>query len=231
MTGTFTELVLAIALFFVAHSVPSIRPLRARLVEALGENGYIGIYTMVSVSATFWIIVAATQAPYVELWPMSPASLWAPNILMPISAWFLLAGLTTPNAMSIRIRAHEFDPAKPGIIAVTRHPILGAIALWGISHMAPNGDVGSVILFGLASGFCFFGCVVLDVRRRREFGPEGWAMLAGGTSVIPFAAILTGRTAMPWRDAFGWRLAATAAVYLLVISLHEPILKVSPFPL
>lgn len=231
MTGTFTELVLAIALFFVAHSVPSIRPLRARLVEVLGERGYLGIYAMVSVSATFWIIVAATQVPYVEIWPMSPAGLWVPNVAMPVAVWLLVTGLTTPNAMSIRIRAASFDPARPGVIAVTRHPILWSIALWGISHMVPNGDVGSLVLFGLATAFCFFGCVVLDVRWRREYGPEGWAKLAGGTSVIPFVAILAGRAGMPWRDIVGWRLAATVLAYLVLINLHAPILRVSPFPL
>jgi uncharacterized membrane protein len=71
---------------------------------------------------------------------------------------------------------------------------------------------------------------VLDVRRRRELGPETWSALSATTSSIPFAAILTGRAAMPWRDVVGWRLAAAAPVYVTLISLHEPILWVSPFP-
>ncbi|MBM3513050.1 MAG: NnrU family protein [Alphaproteobacteria bacterium] len=230
MTGTLTELVVAILLFIVTHSVPSIRPLRARLVDMLGESGYLSVYAMVSVSATFWISVAATQVPYVEVWPMTVAATWVPNLLMPVSGWLPISGLTTANAMSIRIRADEFDPARPGVVAITRHPILWAIALWGLSHMAPNGDMGSLVLFGMASGFCFVGCVVLDVRRRREYGPEKWAQLSGATSVVSFAAILAGRAGFPWREALGWRLAATILAYVLLISLHQPVLRVSPFP-
>lgn len=230
MTGTFTELVCAIALFIAAHSIPSIRPIRSRLVRALGEGGYLGVYSMVSVSVTFWIIAAAVAVPYVEVWPMTIEAIWLTNVLMPISIWLLILGLTTANAMSIRVRPHQYDPRHPGGVAITRHPILLAIALWGIGHMAVNGGVGAVVLFGIATAFCFFGCIVLDVRRRREFGETEWRRLAGRTSVIPFAAIAAGQRSMPWRDVFGWRLLAALALYLALLSLHEPVIRVSPLP-
>ena len=230
MTGTFTELGLALLLFIGAHSLPSVRPLRAYLADQLGESGYLWIYSMVSVSCTFWIVVAAIAAPPLELWPMTVAGMWVTDAAMVLSTWLLMIGLTSPNPLSIRVQAAAYDPADPGAAAVTRHPILWSIAVWGLAHLAANGDGGSALLFAGSAAYCMAGATVLDARRRREMGESEWRRLAAPTSFVPFAAILSGRSGMPWRAVCGWRLVAAAAVYVLALQLHRLVLGVSPLP-
>ena len=70
----------------------------------------------------------------------------------------------------------RFDPARPGIVRLTRHPMLFALALWAIGHLVPNGDLAHVILFGSFAGFALMGGALIDRRKRRVMG-EGWARL------------------------------------------------------
>jgi hypothetical protein len=93
--------------------------------------------------------VSAGRAPYVELWPALAWQRWLPNLAMP--AAFVLAacgmGAAQPFTLGGR-RADRFDPAEPGLAAVTRHPLLLALALWSGAHLAANGDLAHVVVFG-----------------------------------------------------------------------------------
>jgi uncharacterized membrane protein len=230
VTAGFGELAVALALFFASHSLPAIRPVRAGLVAAIGERGFLLIYSAVATLATVWVIVAALNAPGIELWPMTVAGMWVTVVTMAFAALFLAWGLTAANPLSIKIRPRAFDPNKPGVIAVTRHPILWSFVLWGLGHLASNGDVGTVILFGMLGGFGLIGTLILDARRKRELGLAAWQAAAGRTSSVPFAAILRGRTAMPWRALASWPTAAGIVVYVAAMLAHHSVIGVSPLP-
>ncbi|MCB2107556.1 MAG: NnrU family protein [Rhodobacteraceae bacterium] len=229
MTGTFTDLWIAIALFFVTHSLPSLRKIRARLVAAVGERTYTIAYSCFSVGSTAWMIVAAIHAPYLELWPMTVPAMWATATIMALAGLLLVVGLTTPNSLSIHVWPKKFDATRPGALVVTRHPVLWALGLWALGHLVSNGDAGTAILFGLGGAFALLGCLILDIRRRREFGIEPWRQMTAATSIIPFWGIVTGKAAMPWR-ALSWRAALTAVLYAVLIWLHQPVIGVSPLP-
>src|SRR5258707_593632 len=60
-------LALATVVFLVTHYVSS-TPLRSGLVAMLGENIYLGLYTLVSLATLGWMIWAYVKAPYERLW-------------------------------------------------------------------------------------------------------------------------------------------------------------------
>jgi uncharacterized membrane protein len=228
--GGWGELIAAFAVFFASHSLPSRPPLKRWLRDGLGA-AYTSVYSAVSLAALAWLIVAAGRAPYVEIWPFAPWQLWVPNVAMPFVCLLIAFGAGARNPFSILPRgADGFDPREPGIAGITRHPLLWAITLWALAHLAPNGDLAHLILFGLFGAFGLIGMAAIDGRRRREWGRDVWARRAAGTSFLPFAAILSGRY-RPALPRMNWpRLAAALLIYLSLFLSHAPVIGVSPMP-
>jgi uncharacterized membrane protein len=168
------------------------------------------------VLALAWLFAATFMLDFVPLWDPAPWQAWAPLLLTPIGLVFLLAGLASPNPASITLRRP--DNARPGAItAITRHPVLWGFALWAGSHLLPNGDLRSLLLFGSLLAFALLGMVTGDRRARRALG-EQWPAIAGSTSVIPFAAILAGRASLRLDPPLllGLLIAAALTAWLLL---------------
>jgi uncharacterized membrane protein len=108
-----------------------------------------------------------------------------------------------------------------GIVRITRHPFLWGVALWAIVHLIVNGDLASFILFGSLLALALGGTVSIDAKRRRVF-PDQWAQFASATSIVPFAAIITGRNRLgPALPEIGlWRPLAAIVVYAVSFYLH-----------
>ncbi|MCB9949059.1 MAG: NnrU family protein [Rhodospirillaceae bacterium] len=223
------EFAVALGLFLAAHVVPTRPALRRRLAGTLGERVYLGLYSLLSILLLGWVIFAAIRAPYVELWPPAPWQAIVSLAMMPLSLALLGAAVVQPNPLSVATARGAFDTVRPGIVAVTRHPLLWGFALWGVAHLPPNGDVVSVVLFGAMTAFAGLGMWAVERRRRRELGPSRWAELAGATSVMPFAALANGRAGLP-RDLRCWLgIAAGLGVYaLLVLGGHVWLFGVDP---
>ena len=143
------DLLTTIAIFILAHMVPAVAPLRRALVSLLGRRTYIVGFSLISLGLLGWVGVAYFEAPYVELWAQEPWMRWAPVVLMAPACIFLVAVFTHPNPLSVALRSQPFDPSRPGIVAVTRHPLLWALVLWASGHAVVNGDAASLIVFGL----------------------------------------------------------------------------------
>lgn len=229
MTGSFEAFGLAIATFFITHSLPAVRPLRRLAVEVVGERAYLVLYSILSLAALVWVVAAAVDAPPVPIWSYQSWSTWVPTILMAPACVLLVCGVSTPNPLSIG-RPSGFDPKTPGIVAVTRHPVLWGFVLWSVSHLFPNGDLAVATMFALFSVFGVAGMPLIDFKRRREMGTQEWRALAGRFSTMPFAAISAGRTRLRWRDIGCWRLLAGAALYAALIALHAWIIGPWPLP-
>jgi uncharacterized membrane protein len=122
---------------------------------------------------------------------------------------------------------HAPDPA-PGILKVTRHPIMWAIALWALSHLMTRNDLASLILFGSLAGLALIGMSLMDRRRAERLGPL-WGTFALTTSVIPFQAALEGRTRVSLREIGWWRIALGLALYAAFLGIHEFVIGVPPW--
>jgi uncharacterized membrane protein len=148
---------------------------------------------------------------------------------MPVVILLLALAIGAPNPLSFGgSGTASFDPARPGVIAVSRHPLLLALALWALAHLAPNGDLAHLVLFGLFAGFAVLGMAIIDRRKRRQFGEADWGRLAARTRWLA----LPDRASMSpvARRSLALRLAAGIFVYAALFWLHAPLIGVSPSP-
>lgn len=227
-----TQLLVAVAVFLITHLVPGMPRLRGALVAGMGRRGYLVGYSALSLLVLAWVGHAYVQAPYVPLWDYEPRLAWVPAVVMYPAILLLVGGLASPNPLSMSLSRGRFDPARPGIASVVRHPVPWALALWAAAHMAANGDVAAWILFGLLLLLSIGGMAALDARKRRTLGEDEWRRLAARTSAWPFQAWLTGR-ARPYFAVTGRTvmvMVVGTALYKVVLMLHQPVIGVSPWP-
>lgn len=223
------EFLTAIAVFVLAHAIPPARPVRTRLVVWLGRTPYLVLYSLVSIALFVWVIVAARRAPYWPLWDPAPWQALVPVLAMPLAAWLLLAGLAEANPFSISLRACDPDTEPGPAAAVTRHPVVWAFLLWAASHIPPNGDAVSLILFGGMALLAIAGLGILDRRARGRMGEALWKRRAATTSLVPFAAVLAGpaRIALSPRLLISIAIAMTFYLWFLLLG-HQYVFGVDP---
>lgn len=210
----------ALAVFVVAHVIPALPPVRRWLLARLGEGGFLAAYSLLSLLLFTLLLRATLAAPYLPVWPPARFTYVFPLVGVPVALVLLGAGAVGRNSLSVAFVPGPHDPARPGAVALTRHPILWGLALWGLAHVPPNGHVVGLVLFGGLGGFALLGLAMVERRRRRVLG-EGWAVLAAGTSFLPFAALLTGRARWP-RDprTLAGAAAGLALAAWLLAGLH-----------
>jgi len=214
------EFAAAFAAFFVSHALPVRSPLRPWLHARLGRRGFTLAYSALSLCVLGWLIGAAGRAPHVPLWEWAMWQKLVPLAIMLPVCLILALSVARPNPFSFGgARNDRFDPARPGIVRLTRHPLLLALALWAAAHVVPNGDLAHVVLFGTFAGFAAVGGHLVDRRKRREMG-AGWQRLRRAVAEGP----LLPRTLSP---CLAMRLAAGAALYA---GLHPLLFGVSPLP-
>ncbi len=230
ITGWF-EFAGVFALFAATHYLPARPGLRGACVAHLGERVYLGLYSLISLVLLGWLIVAAGRAPFIALWGYAPWHNWLPNLAMPPALLLAAFGIAAPNPFSFGGRGiKRFDPERPGIAGITRHPLLWAIALWAGAHLVPNGNLAHVALFGFFLAMALAGMTLLDRRARRRMGAARWRDQARHTAFVPFAAAMRGDLRLGGFDAVPMRLAGFATVYFGLLWSHGPVLGVSPFP-
>ncbi len=228
MTGTIGHLLAAAVLFVVSHIVLSAGSVRRRFVQVLGEWPFRGFYSAIALVVFAWMIVAFREAPALVLWSVPISLKHIPIGIMPFVAILLVAGYTTLNPTAVGMERFKFVEKGPtGILKVTRHPILWAFSLWALLHMLASGDAARLVLFGSVAVLGIAGSVHLDVRKEQALGSD-WIRFKYETSNVPFAALLSGRTRMQFREIGWWRVALGVALYAVLLMLHRPILGYSP---
>ena len=223
------SLALAAVAFAAIHLGISGTRLRDRIVTAVGPRAYMILFSVASVGAIVWLVAAYKAAPYIETW--GQLQWWKPvAIVLMLPAFVLVvAGLATPNPTSV---AQEglVTQTPQGIVRVTRHPFLIGVALWSVVHLIGNGDWASLLFFASLAVVSVAGPASIDAKRRRALGDAAWDGFARRTSIVPFAAILSGRNTLSMSELAWWRPAAGVAAYALMLGGHVHLIGVSPFP-
>jgi len=212
------------ALFLGTHFAISSVAVRPRLIGAVGEQPYRGIYSLVAF-ATFGPLIyefASNKHAGPMLWYLrADAPLrWLAWILMFAALVFFVASFINPNPGQVGAPAGSGEPH--GMLKVTRHPTFVAFALFGLAHIAMNGWLGDVIFFGTFPALGILGGMHQDARKVREVG-KSYKEFKAKTSFVPFAALVSGRQQwtsgdMPWAA-----IGAGAVLTIAIVALHPTI--------
>ncbi|MBN9669979.1 NnrU family protein [Roseibium aggregatum] len=169
-------LIAGLVLFLGSHVLPMFPALRARITSKFGENGYKGVFTLVSVVGLILTVygygVARSEGPVLVYDP--PFWLRHVTMLFMVPVFIFLVA--------------AYVPCK--IKTVLKHPMLIAVKLWAFSHLLANGDLASVLLFG-----GFFVWAVADrisVKRRGPGAGQGPVIAKQGRRYSDAVVILAG---------------------------------------
>jgi uncharacterized membrane protein len=219
----------AAALFLPAsHFGISSSALRRRLIDVMGERPYQGVYSLISVAAFAWLVIAYRHAPVQPLWTPPPWVALAALPVVLVAFLLVVIGITTPNPTAVGAEAlFERPEAIRGILRVTRNPFLWGTGLWAIAHVAATGDVASILFFGSIGALGLFGASVLDAKKARQHGAR-WQRFAAETSNVPFMAIVRGRQRLAIAEIGAWRIVLAVVLFAVVLTMHGRLFGVSP---
>jgi len=179
-------------LFAATHLLLSHGAIRANLVAKMGQWPFRGLYSVVSFLTLGPAAVLWWQNRHLGpvLWEFNP---WVERgfalMLMLIAIELIVLMLANPSPASMLPGNNE----PRGILRVTRHPMNMGLALFALAHMLSNGTVGDLAISGSIFVVGMVGPFHLDARLRKARG-EGFAEFCRQTSVMPFVAIIRGRT-------------------------------------
>ena len=222
-----SQLALATLVFAATHFFSS-TPLRMTLVEAIGEKAYLGAYSLVSFLTLGWMVWAYLRAPALPVFQVPGVKLW-PLVVMPFAMILLAAGLMSrnPSAVGQAGRLKDAEPAR-GILRVTRHPVMWAIALWALVHLIARGDAASIIFFGALAFVALAGTKLIDRRKDETLG-EDWKRFAAVTSNVPFTAIVEGRNRLVLAEIGGKRVAAGLIAFAVFLLANPYLFRARPW--
>lgn len=219
------QLLVATLAFVVTHFASS-TPLRGAITGALGEKAWLGLYSAVAFATIGWMAWAYARAPFQPLWP---GLRLVPLLVMPVALVLLAGGVLGRNPTAVRQeRALQSSEPARGMIRVTRHPVMWAIALWAAAHLLARGDLAAAVFFGAFLAVALLGTVLIDARKRAAFGAD-WQRFAALTSNVPFGAIVAGRNRLVGGE-IGWRVVAVAVVaYVALLAAHRLLFGARPY--
>ncbi|SEL20543.1 Uncharacterized membrane protein [Roseovarius nanhaiticus] len=219
---TWTGFAFVFGVFFLTHSVPVRPAIKSRITARIGPRGFTVAYSILSLGMLALLIWSAGRAPYLQLWAQMPWHRHAVHLGMLVTCLIVAISLGRPNPFSFGgARNSEFDPARPGIVRIFRHPVLVALALWAGLHLLPNGDLAHVLLFGVLAGFAIAGRALINRRKRRQMGDGAWTELNAAVAQAP---IFT--RAASWAE-LAFRIVVGVAVFAALLILHPYVIGVS----
>lgn len=223
----FERLALASFLWFGLHAFVAGSELRWWLVQRLGQKGFLALFSLLSLASLWFLIAEYRKAGFYPLW-FSPKPIhYLPIAIMPFALVLLVGAFSTPNPTSVGAEnALERTNVARGVLRITRHPFLWAVALWSGAHALVTGHVAALLFFGTLCVTALRGTSSIDEKRERTNKAE-FKRYREVTSNLPFAAIFSGKNRLVWSEL--WVPAVIAALLVAVIlHLHLRAFGVSP---
>ncbi len=214
-------LLLAAAVIWLAiHLGLSGTALRHVITRRTGERVFRALFSLLALLSLGLLIYAYQQADTATLWTADTWLVALANAAM-MAAFVLLACALMPP------RGEGSGPR--GILRVTRHPVMCAVALWSGAHLLANGDTAALVFFGALLLTVLIGVQSLDAKLRQR-DPAQAAALHAATSIVPFAAILCGRNRLQPLEIGLLPPATGVFAYMVILHLHGWLLGLPAWP-
>jgi uncharacterized membrane protein len=224
-----TALLAASALFLGIHLLVSGTKLRDKIVGAIGEQAYLGVFALSSLGAIVWLCIsysrAYSSAENPLLYDFGQGFRNSAIPVIAIAFLLIVPGVTMGNPTS----QGQSGAAVRGVLRVTRHPFLWGTAIWAGYHGLAAGSLASAIFFATFVAVALLGTRAIDSKVRRK-RPAEWQTICSQTSNIPFAAILEGRNKFVAQEYFDWRFMLAVALFAMFLLGHNYLFSMSPFP-
>lgn len=170
-----TWLALGLALFLGIHLTRALAPRwRDAQIARLGDKGWKGLYTLVSIvgfGLILWGFSQARREPIV-LWPHVPFGVNHLTALLVLVAAILMAAAYVPR--------NHFK-------AKLQHPMTLSVKLWAFGHLIVNNTLADVMLFG---SFLVWAILVFRAARRRPAPVVAAPTVAGSLATIAIGVAL-----------------------------------------
>jgi len=217
-------LALACAFFLCIHLMISGTSLKDQIIASVGPIAYYILFAIFSIAGLIWMCIAFGLA----LSTSTNVIFWTPPQFLRIFSLFgnfiaiilIVAGLVTPSPTNLVGLWRLPDKTVYGIIRISRHPVLAGIGVWALTHMICNGNMAAWLYFGSLLALCALGANNIDRKRLALMG-EPYASIKRRTSIVPFVAIIEGRTAFATEELGLARMLLAVSVYSVLLALHE----------
>ncbi len=179
-------LALAAGSFVLSHFVMS-HPLRGAMVRGLGEQGFMGVYTLVSFATLGWTIWAfrAVGPGGMPLWDGTGEAVWIAASALTLVGITLLVGSLHGNPAMPQVPDAKIAAARAdGVFAVTRHPMMWGIALWSLAHILVAPTPRVMVLAGSMAVLALVGARLQDGKKAALLG-AAWANWSAQTAYWP----------------------------------------------
>ena len=137
------DLTFAALAFIGSHMILSHGAIRKGLVTRLGPWSFRLGYSLIAFATFVWLVQAYGAAPRVDLFNAHIALKHMPLTLMAFASFFIISGYTIANPSAIVLENMDRGDAIPGILKITRAPVMWSVALFAFSHMLANVDPAS----------------------------------------------------------------------------------------
>ncbi len=212
MDQTLVSLLAASIAFIGSHIVLS-HPLRAPLVRALGEKGFLAVYSLVALATLGWMILAFRAAPAGGggAGGVAGEAQWGLTTILTLIAAVLLAGSFKGNPALPDTPADKIAAAEPtGVFRVTRHPMMWSFVLWALGHMILSWSQRTSIFAAAILILALLGSYLQDRKKEALLG-EAWKAWEAKTSHLPRFGQLGQISPLTWLIGLVLWLAATWA--------------------
>jgi len=130
-----TILIVGLIVFLATHVFVTMREARAATIARLGLNAYRVLFALVSLAGLALIVWG-----YGDYRAHQWIQVWSPPGFMR----HVTVGLMLP---AVILAVAYFVPSH--IKAKAKHPLLAAVKTWALAHLLSNGDLGSILMFGV----------------------------------------------------------------------------------
>ncbi len=144
-------MIAGLLIFFAGHLLPTIPSVRDGLVASLGPGRYRLVYSLVALAGLVLVAIGYSGREYIHVYAPTLTGRAMALHAMPL-AFFLLAAANM----------------KTWTRRLLRHPMSLGILLWAGLHLAANGDLYSVILFGSFAVYAVVSAILAIARGKTK---------------------------------------------------------------